>query len=438
MTKDITAKTTTALSRRAFNTIIAGAGASLLLPATAKRVLAQDADTIRIGWVGPRSGPLGIFGEADQWLTEVFSARHSGGIEIGGRRYGVEIILADTQSDPVRASQQTRDLINGQNPDIVIASSTPETTNPVADACEAAGVPCVTTVAPWESWFFGRGANPGNPFKWTFHFSFGAGDFAPFYEAQWTVFETNRKVGMLMPNDADGNAIRNNLMPALQARGFECFDAGPYENMTSDFTNQINFFKQNGCEIINAFPFPPDFPVFWRQAAQQGLAQQVKIMQMAKAGLFAAELESMGDLGHGLASGAYWHKDFPTASPALGMSSLELAQGYEAATGKQWTQQPGANAALFDVVLAVLAASGDPKNKEAVAGAFGGLTTETAVGTVDFANGPMPGVAVTPLVGTQWMRATEGPHQFTMQIVSNALAPQVPLTATLQPYTLGG
>ncbi len=423
------------ISRRRFGAM---AGAAALAPALGTRVAAQAGETIRIGWVGPRSGPLGIFGEADQWLSEVFAAKHADGIEIGGKTYGVEVLLADTQSDPVRASQETRDLINGQAPDIVIASSTPETTNPVADACEAAGVPCVTSVAPWESWFFGRGGNPAEGFRWTRHFSFGAGDFAPFYQAQWTAFGTNRKVGMLMPNDADGNAVRANLMPALQDLGFECFDPGPYENMTSDFSNQINFFKEAGCEIINAFPFPPDFPVFWRQAAQLGLAQNVRIMQMAKAGLFAAELEAMGQLGYGLASGAYWHKKFPTASPSLGLSSLELADGFEAAVGKQWTQQPGANAALFDVVLAALTTSGNPKDKAAVAGAFTGLVAETAVGKVDFAHGPVPGVAVTPLVGTQWVKAAEGPYEFEMEITSNALAPDVPLTAELKPYRIGG
>jgi branched-chain amino acid transport system substrate-binding protein len=60
------------------------------------------------------------------------------------------------------------------------------------------------------------------------------------------------------------------------------------------------------------------------------------------------------------------------------------------------------------------------------------------VGTVDFAAGPLPGVALTPLVGTQWVKAPEGPYEFEMAIVSNALAPQVPLTSTLAPYRIGG
>lgn len=425
------------LNRRQFTAL---AGAAALSPALSTRVMGNTPETtIRIGWVGPRSGPLGIFGEADAWLSQALGANYANGVTIGGQTYGIEVILVDTQSDPVRASQETRDLINGQNPDIIIASSTPETTNPVADACEAAGVPSITSIAPWEAFFFGRGGVPGQrSFNWTYHFSFGAGDFAPLYDDGWNKIETNRRVGMLVPNDADGNAIRNGLFPALEARGFEIFDAGPYENMTSDFSNQINYFRQSGVDIINAFPFPPDFPVFWRQAAQLGLAQQVKIMQMAKAGLFAAEMEALGPLGHGLCTGAYWHRDFPTTSPATGLTSLQLAEGFEANVGKQWSQQAGAQAAVLDVMMAALIASGNPKDKAAVAAALSTLVAETAVGTVDFANGPMPGIAVAPLVNCQWMRAEEGPYEFDLRITANALAPNVPISAELQPYRIGG
>ncbi|WP_298500297.1 ABC transporter substrate-binding protein [uncultured Maritimibacter sp.] len=429
--------TTRHISRRHFGTLVgAGALTAALAPCG---FAAAHADTIRIGWVGPRSGPLGIFGEADAWLAAALEAKHADGIEIGGKTYGIEVILVDTQSDPVRASQETRNLINGPSPDVVISSSTPETTNPVADACEALGTPSISTIALWESFYFGRGGTPGEKsFKWTYHFSFGAGDFAPLYADGWSKIETNRKVGMLVPNDADGNAIRAGLIPALEAQGFEIFDAGPYENMTSDFSNQINYFKQNGVDIVNAFPFPPDFPVFWRQAAQLGLAQEVKIMQMAKAGLFAAEMEALGSLGYGLSTGAYWHRDFPTASPATGMTSAELAEGFETTIGKQWTQQAGAQAALLDVTLAAFVASGNPHDKAAVAAALDTLTAETAVGTVDFANGPMPGIATAPLVNCQWVKAADGPYEFALDVTANVLAPDVPISAELKPYKIGG
>ncbi|PWE27338.1 ABC transporter substrate-binding protein [Pararhodobacter marinus] len=426
-----------ALTRRHFTAL---GGAALVVPAMARRLRAQDADTIRIGFVGPRSGPLGIFGAGDAFLVEHFNRAQADGIEIGGRRYGVEIVLVDTQSDPVRGSLVTRDLITGQAPDIVITASTPETVNPVADACEAAGMPCLSTTAPWESFYFGRGGRPGqpSPFRWTYHFCFGTGNFVTLYDDQWRQVDTNRKVGILAPNDADGNAIRAGLLPALSAAGWDILDPGPYENMSSDFSRHIEAFRSAGVEIVNAFPFPPDFPVFWRQAAQQGLAQQVKVMQMAKAGLFAAELDAMGSLGYGLHAGAYWHPVFPFASTAVGLSSAGIAQGYEAATGQQWNQQVGATASLLDATLAALRASGAPKDKAALASALSGLQCDTAVGPVDFANGPVPNCAETHLVGVQWNRATSGPWGYQLDVVSNADHPSVPTTAAMTAYRLGG
>ena len=59
----------------------------------------------------------------------------------GGKKYKVEIIDRDSQSDPSRASQLAKALINSDKVDLMLTTSTPEVVNPVSDACEAAGVP---------------------------------------------------------------------------------------------------------------------------------------------------------------------------------------------------------------------------------------------------------------------------------------------------------
>ncbi len=428
--------TTSRLDRRSFNRLIGGA--ALAAPMLGTRALGQGADTFRIGYIGPRSGPLGIFGAADGYLIDTIRANLAGGIEVNGRRMQVEILTADTQSDPVRASQITRDMINSERPDLILTHSAPETVNPVSDACEAGATPCLSTVAPWEAYYFGRGGRPGEQtFRWTFHYSFGSGNFLNLYNGQWSLLETNRRVGTLIPSDADGNAIRAGLLPALQQAGWEVVDPGPYENMTQDFTTHINAFRDAAVDIVVCFPFPPDFPVFWRQAAQRGLAQRLKIMQMAKAGLFAAEMEALGDLGHGLCTGVYWHPAFPFASTAAGLSNSDLGRGYEAATGRQWSQALGASASLFDAALALAGQAGDPKDHEAMAAALPNLRAETAVGLVDFTSGPVANCAVSGLAGGQWNRAPSGPWPFQLDLVSNADFPQIELTADFRPLAFG-
>ena len=359
------------------------------------------------------------------------------GIELGGKKFSVEILDQDTQSDPSRAGQLAKDLINNQSVDLMLAVSTPETINPVADACEAAGVPCLSTVMPWEAWYFGRGAKPGepSPFKWTYHFGFGVEEFFKAYISQWKLIDTNKKVGVMYPNDADGNAIRAHLAPLLAKEGYTIVDPGAYETGTADYSSQIAMFKQEGVEIFNSFPIPPDFAAFWRQAAQQGLTRQIKIAQIAKTGLFPSDIEALGDLGKNIASAAYWHKAFPYKSTLTGVSGTELADGYEAASGKQWTQQLGATMSLLDAGFAALKASSDAKSKEAVAKALSTLKADTMGGKVDFTSGPVANVSPGPIIGTQWVPAKEGSKfKFDYVVTENATDPNVPVEAKLVPY----
>lgn len=418
-------------NRREF---IGGSAATVLL-ASGLSAWAQSGKPIRIGFISPVSGPLAAFGQGDAFILKQVRAVLSKGHKIGGTSYAVEILDRDTQSDPSRAAQLAKELITSAGVNLILASSTPETINPVADACEASGVPCVSTVMPWQAWYFGRGAKPGqpSPFKWSYHFGFGVDEFAKCYTSQWSLIPTNKKVGVLYPNDADGNAVRAFLAPALAKAGFQIVDPGGFEDFTVDYSAQIRAFKDAGVEIINSFALPPDFAAFWRQAAQQRLTKSVKIAQVAKTGLFPSDIEAMGSLGVNLSSAAYWHKDMPYKSPLTGQGAGDLAKLYESESNKQWVQSLGSSLALFDVGLAALSAASDPTDRAAIAKAIATLKTDTIGGVVDFTSGPVPNVASGPILGTQWIKgAGKWPVDYVM--TENATDPKVPVTKKLIPY----
>jgi branched-chain amino acid transport system substrate-binding protein len=426
-----------AANRRAVLGVGGAVGLAMLSP-TSLFAQTSDANTIRIGFISPRTGPLAGFGEADGFVVDQARKALQGGLTVGGKKYAVEILDRDTQSDPARASQLAKSLINSDKVDLILVTSAPETVNPVSDACEAAGVPCLSTVVPWEAWYFGRGAKPGapSPFKWTYHFSFGVGDFVTAYVSQWSKLDTNKKVAALYPNDADGNAIRANLAPALAKAGFTIVDAGPYETGTTDFSAQIAKFKAEKCEIFNTFPIPPDFAAFWRQAAQQGYTKMVKIAQAAKTGLFASNVEALGALGFNIASACYWHKNFPYKSTLTGLTGVQLADGYEAAAGKQWNQQLGASMSLLDAGCEALKTATNPKDKASVAAALGKLKVTTMVGNLDFTKGPVPNVSTSVLIGTQWVKApANAKYKYDYVITENAADPKVPVAAKLISYS---
>ena len=424
------------LSRRDF-IAVAGLGGLALATGPRGAYAAGAENVLKVGFISPRTGALAGFGQTDGYVLDIVRKALAGGFAIGGKTFEVQIIDQDTQSDPSRASQLAKALINSDQVDLMLAVSTPETINPVADACEAAGIPCLSTVMPWEAWYFGRGAKPGqpSPFKWSYHFGFGGGEFHKAYLSLWNSLETNKKVGVLYPNDADGNAIRENLAPGLAKAGFTIIDPGPYEDGTTDYSAQIAKFKAEKCEIFNTFPIPPDFAAFWRQAAQQGYTKMVKIAQIAKTGLFPSQVDSLGDLGFNLATAAYWHKVFPYKSSLTGVSGTELADGYEKSSGKQWTQQLGASMALLDAGFAALKASANPKDKGAVAKSLGALNTVTMAGKVDFTSGPFPNISPGPIIGGQWVKAKAGSKfKLDLVITEHATDPNVPIETKLVAY----
>jgi branched-chain amino acid transport system substrate-binding protein len=420
----------------------------LAMPGVLEACLTSSTSTpsgsIKIGYVSPITGATSGFGEPDSYVIGLARKAFQSGLSIGGTNYSVEIITRDSQSTPAVSSQVANDLISGQKVDLMLTTSTPETVNGVSAACEAAGVPCVSTVVPWQAWYLGLGGKVGQSttFKYIFHYCFGVEQFFNAYTHLWPQVPTNKKVGVMYPNDADGNAIRQALAPALMAAGYTIVDPGPYEDGTNDYSAQIARFIREDCQIFNTFPIPPDFATFWNQAKQQGYTKHVKIGQIAKTGLFPSQVTALGAIGNGLASGVYWAPTWPYKSTLTGVTCKQLGDGYETASGKQWNQQLGASLSLFDVAAAVLKASGDPKNKTKVAGTMKTLAVDTIVGHLDwnkppsFAGAPIPNVQTTPIIGGQWKQGvSKWPIDFV--ICENSSDPNVPVASTLQPYTAG-
>jgi branched-chain amino acid transport system substrate-binding protein len=425
------------LSRPALARAVAATGAGLLVLTACGGGLGsadgggEDGSTLTIGYVTPQTGPLAAFGEADSFVVDQMTDYFADNpLELGGTSYDVEIVVKDTQSDSVRAGEVTAELINDDGADLILAASTPDTVNPVADQCEANGVPCITTAAPWQPYFFGRGASEGDSFDWTYHFFWGLEDVEAVYQDMWSQVDTNSQAGALWPNDPDGNAWSADFPGVVSENGYTITDPGLYENGTQDYSAQISAFQAADAQILLGVPIPPDFATFWQQAQQQGYSP--RIATVAKALLFPSAVEAIGDSADGLSTEVWWTPEYPYESSLTGQSAQELADAYESETGQQWTQPIGFVHALFEVAVAALTEA-DSVEGQAVVDALADLQVSTVVGDLDWTSGPVPNVAKTPLVGGQW-RATEGgEHPFELVIVSNSEQPGIPTAGTVEP-----
>ncbi len=390
--------------------------------------------TVKIGFTAPLTGPLAGFGEANDFILEGINALTADGLMLGDKSYTVEIILKDVESSSDTAASKASELILDDGVDLMLAIATPEMINPVADQCEANGVPCLSTLAPWQPYFFGRGGDPAVGFDWTYHFFWGAEQLVGVFVDMWNTVETNKVVGLLCPNDPDGNALADPAtgFPAgIAAGGFTLVDPGRFETLTTDFSTIIGQFKDEGVEIVVGIPIPPDFATFWTQANQQGFAP--KLITMAKAVLFSAAVEALGDIGDGLASEIWWTPNHPFSSSLTGEKALDLSNQYTEATGKQWTQFVGFVHALFEVCFDVLARAGST-DKQAVADAAGATKLDTIVGPVQYGAGGVPkNVSPTSLVGGQWQKTDGGEFPFDLVVTNNSLSPEIPVNGTLKP-----
>src|SRR2546421_10882266 len=257
---------------------------------------------ITIGYVSPQTGALAGFATGDNWVISGVKQTdpYKNGFKLGSKTYAVKLVIKDTQSNPDRASQVARELILTDKADLVLTSSTPETTNPVADACEANGIPCVSTIVPWEAWYFGRGAKPGSAFNYTTMFFFGLAEFAGCFVPMWDRMNTNKLVAEMYPNDADGGAFRANFPGLISKAGYRSLDGGAYADGTSDYSGMISKFKDGGAELFSNVPLPPDFNTFWKQAAVAGW--KPKLATVAKVLLFPADVTSLDTLVNNIAT----------------------------------------------------------------------------------------------------------------------------------------
>lgn len=420
------------ITRRTLLKTTAATGLTAAAGGLAAPALAQGAK-IRLGYVSPQSGPLAAFSDADQFIIDGFLQSEAGA--------NFEVIVKDSQSNPNRAAEVAKELIIDDGIDMMLVASTPETTNPVATTCEAEEIPVISTVAPWQPYFIGQQGNPGDPSTWrpfdfSFHFFWGLEDVISVFTSMWNQLDTNKSVGALFPNDGDGNAWGDpnvGFPPVLDAQGYALTDPGRYQNLTDDFSAQINAFKAANCDIVTGVPIPPDFTTFWTQAKQQGF--NPKAASIGKAILFPQAVEALGDQGHNLSSEIWWSPTHPFASSLTGQSAGDLAAGYTAATGKQWTQPIGFAHALFEMAADVMGRVEDSRDPDEVTSAIAATQLSSMVGRIAFDGAGLPpfaaaNVAKTPLVGGQWRLKDGGGYD--LVIVENSDHPDIPTAGTME------
>lgn len=413
------------VSRRSVLAAAAGSAAASAVALPSLALAQAGAKTIKIGYLTTLSGVRANFGEADTWSLERVRAAVKDGLTIGGSVYKVEIVVRDTQSDANRGATMSSELVLREKVDLLLVQDS-DAALAAGQLCDVNGVPMISTMGPWQAIVFGRGSTPEKGFTYSFHFFWGADHVLNNFFGMWDGVKVERTIGSLYIDNGPGHAFAdpaNGIPAGAKQRGYKEINSGFFKIATDDFSNQVSTFKAGNAAIVSGFAFANHFATFWKQAQQANFRPEV--VTMAAAFLFPSAVESLGAAGNGMSTEVWWSPGFPYKSSLTGQSAKALAADWEKATGKQWTQPIGYGHALFEVGIAALKATPNPKDKKALRDSIAGLQMETVVGPVNFKGSPIKSVAVTELVGGQWRKTKAGKFPYELLITHNSTAKKI-------------
>jgi branched-chain amino acid transport system substrate-binding protein len=240
---------------------------------------------------------------------------------------------------------------------------------------------------------------------------------------------TNKVIGALWPNDNDGQAFSKIFTALAEKKGYKVVDPGRFDLPTGNYNAQISAFKAANVEIVSGVLPPPEYTAFSSAAAQQNF--RPKVVSVAKATEFPAAVVPLGDRAQGLSVEVWWSPTHPYKSGLTGQTSKELGDGYEAASGKQWSMPLGFRHSLFEVALDVLKRTKDINQPASIRDALASTDYASIVGPINFKKGPFPNTCRTPLVIGQWQKG----KKFLVDLVNvdNTTATDIPVAAKMMP-----
>jgi branched-chain amino acid transport system substrate-binding protein len=225
------------------------------------------ADTIKIGINAPLTGDIPKVGEgtkyaAEMWLEDINAA---GGLEVGGQKYQVELVIEDNESKAESAVAAATKLIAQ---DEILAMVGPQASKQAVPAGEIANNNSVPMVSPWST-------NPNTTLNrpWVFRTPF----LDPFQGPVVANFVNDEfgftKAGVLYDIASD---YPKGLAEFFKSAWEDIHGAGSvvaYESFTTkdtDFSAQLTKIKDSGAEFIFTPQYYNEVALIVQQARELG------------------------------------------------------------------------------------------------------------------------------------------------------------------------
>ena len=333
-------------------------------------------ETLKIGAVGPKTGPLAggaavtFWPNVQLWAHDV---NESGGIDVSGTKYMVEIIEYDDQTNPGETIKAVQRLATQDQADFILAPYGTGLNIASAPIFERYGYPMVTHTAisdqiedlssKFPNMYFLLGGATGL-----------AGGVVEVLGQMRDAGEIGSTVAMVNVADAFGIELAEAARPQFAEAGFEIVYDSSYPLGTQDLSPVINGAKDANPDAFVAWSYPPDTFGLTEQAQIIGLAP--KAFYTAVATAFPAYAGRFGAAAEGVLGAGGVHAD--------GAAFQDYAARHEEVTGAKpdyWASAPAY--ASFQILQQAIEGAGT-LDRAAVAEYIGSHSFDTVIGPVEW------------------------------------------------------
>lgn len=262
-------------------------------------VLAQD--VIRFGAPLPITGPLAPEAIKQQqgynlWAEE---ANKAGGIDVGGKKYKVEIVYADYQSNTPRSVQTTEQMITQDNINFMFAPFGSGAAKAASTISEKYKVPTLAASASSSQVY-------DQNYKYLFG-TFTPNDTltTPLTQIVKAKAANVKKIAILARNDLFPLAIAQEMEKSAKANGLEVAYFEKYAINTLDHSATLSQIKSLAPQWIFVTGYTNDLLLIRKQMVDQQIKSDVVTMIAGPA--YQEFIDAAGKSGENISSASWWH-----------------------------------------------------------------------------------------------------------------------------------
>ena len=240
----------------------------------------QTSGPIKIGTTLPLTGSLRAFGTSllDGYKQAIDEVNNAGGLEVGGTRHEVNLVVQDNASDGDKASSDARDLVLNHGVIALLGPATPPLSIPVSSVGEQLQVPTLITITPVEAW---EGGN-SDGWKWSWDVFFDEKQMTTTQFRTADLVPTNKKVALFTDTEQDGITMGSLWTFTAPEFGYEIVYHAQFPVGNTNFSSQVAEAKAADAEIVIAQIVPPDGVTLLREMKAQ--AYDPPLIFLEKAG----------------------------------------------------------------------------------------------------------------------------------------------------------